>query len=72
VSTNTDSPVSLFTSFVDFLGSANVQKVIGLAGGATLSTDVHTFWAKLSTISVGAAFALAVHGFDAVRAKIGR
>jgi hypothetical protein len=55
-----------------FLGSANVQKLIGLAGGGALSADVKTFWAKLASLSVGAAFALGVHYVDYLRAKIGR
>ena len=69
-------PVGPFAKAIDavtaFVGSANGQKIIGLAGGAGLATDVKTWTAKLAFIGTGGAFALAVHYVDYLRAKIGR
>jgi hypothetical protein len=58
------------TQLFDFLGSANVQKVIGLAGGPALATDFKTWTAKLATVGVGGAFTAFIHWIDKERAKI--
>lgn len=58
---------------VDWLGSANVQKLLGLAqvGIAGLTDgEAKTIWPKIAAMSIGGVFTIAVHAIDAVRAKI--
>jgi len=63
------------TWLTDFIGSANVQKALGLAmtglSGATAANG-KDLGMKLGGMTIGAAFTLGVHIVDAVRAKIGR
>lgn len=61
---------SLATAITEFIGSANVQKIIGLVGGPVLATDFKTWGAKLAAIGAGGAFALAVHFVDYLRATV--
>lgn len=63
------------TWLFDFIGSANVQKALGLSGSAIAAltaADGKSIAVKISGMSLGAAFALGVHVVDAARAKIGR
>lgn len=63
---------SVLNAVTAFLGSADVQKILGL----TLSGDAALEWKslsmKLTGMTVGGAFTLAIHVVDAIRAKIGR
>ena len=63
------------TWLVDFIGSANVQKVLGMLqvyiGGAT-AAEGKTLGAHITGMTIGSAFTLGVHLVDALRAKIGR
>lgn len=62
------------TWLVDFLGSANVQKALGLAGSAIAgmtAADGKDLGVKITGMTIGGAFALGVHIVDAIRAKIG-
>lgn len=61
---------SVINDITGFLGNADVQKIIGLAGGAGLQTDFKTWGAKLASIGAGGLFALGVHYIDYLRAKI--
>ena len=63
------------TWLVDFIGSANVQKTLGglqVATAGLTGAEGQTFAMKLAGMSVGAAYGLAVHYFDYLRAKLGR
>jgi len=53
-----------------FLGNADVQKIIGLGGAATLQNDVKGWGAKLAVLGAGGFFALGVHFIDYLRAKV--
>jgi len=60
------------TRFVDFLGSANVQKNLGLAQviiAAATNLEGTNLWQHISGMTVGAVFALGVHYFDYLRTK---
>ena len=64
---NIGNPLNWVT---EFLGSANVQKLIGLIGGPVLATDFKTWGAKLAAIGAGGGFAVAIHVVDWLRAKV--
>lgn len=55
----------------DFVGSANVQKAIGVIGGPTLAIELNTLpsWIRAAFAVAGPAFAALVHAIDAYRAK---
>lgn len=57
---------------VNFLGSANVQKLIGLFGGPSAGAYFPhlPMWARGTLAILGPTFAAAVHAIDAWRAKI--
>lgn len=63
------------TWLADFIGSANVQKILGIAqvyiAGST-AAEGKTLGAHITGMTLGGAFTLGVHVVDAVRAKIGR
>jgi hypothetical protein len=68
-------PNPLANAITSFLGSANVQKVLGLVQvGVAASTNAEgkSLGMHVSNITLGAAFTLGVHWFDYLRAKIGR
>lgn len=58
----------------EFLGSANVQKIAGLAGGPAVAAYATGLpdWARGFLVIAGPTFAAFVHSVDAYRAKIGR
>lgn len=61
------------TWLTDFIGSANVQKVlagiqVGVAG--LTGTEGKSLGVKVAGMSIGAAYGIAVHWIDAVRARI--
>lgn len=63
------------TWLVDFIGSANVQKALGLAMtgiSATTAANGKDLGMKITGMTLGGAFTLGVHLIDAFRAKIGR
>jgi hypothetical protein len=61
------------TWLVDFIGSANVQKALGLTmtaiSGAT-AADGKDLGLKITGMTLGGAFTLGVHIVDAIRARI--
>ena len=63
--------MNIVQSILEFLGSANVQKAIGVLGGPALaaSPDGLPTWVKGCLAVVGPIFALGVHFVDAYRAK---
>lgn len=56
----------------DLLGSANVQKAIGLVFAGDAGLEWRTLRAKIAGLTVGGLFTLGIHALDAYRAKIGR
>lgn len=68
-------PNPLANAITSFLGSANVQKVLGLiqvgvAGGT--NAEGKSLGMHISNMTIGALFTLGVHYVDYLRAKIGR
>ena len=74
-STASNPLTSALTAFTDFLGSANVQKILGMVqtgiAGAT-SAEGKSFAMHLSGMTVGGVFTLGVHVVDAIRAWIAK
>lgn len=69
------TPASLVDELAGFLGSANVQKLLGLAQSAiaeTTSAEGHTALLHLGGGIIGAAYALGVHFVDYLRSKTAR
>lgn len=68
-------PNPLANAITSYLGSANVQKVLGLIQvgvAATTNAEGKTLGMHVANITLGAAFTVAVHWIDYLRAKIGR
>lgn len=68
-------PNPLANALTSFIGSANLQKTLGVlqVGIAGLTGTEGTSTAqRIAGMSIGGAFALGVHWFDYLRAKIGR
>jgi hypothetical protein len=61
---------TIVNDLTGFAGNADVQKIVGLAGGAVLQTDFKTWAAKLASVGAGGLFALGVHYVDYLRAKV--
>lgn len=75
----TASPVAepnpLANAITSFIGSANVQKTLGLlyAGiGGLTAAEGKSLGVHIANLSIGSAFTLGVHFVDYLRAKIGR
>ena len=65
----------LENAVTQFLGSANVQKILGLVQvgvAGTTNAEGKSLGMHISNMTIGAAFTLGVHYFDYLRAKIGR
>ena len=64
-----------FSWITDFLGKANVQKVLAGAQVATAGltgTEGKSLGMHISGMTIGAAYGIAVHYIDYLRAKVGR
>jgi hypothetical protein len=61
------------TQLLDFIGSANAQKFIGLFGGPTLAVELNGLptWVRAAFAVGGPLFAAVVHAVDAYRANGG-
>lgn len=60
-----------FTSLLDFIGSANVQKFVGLFGGPALAVELNHLpvWVRAIFAAGGPIFAAIVHFVDGYRAN---
>jgi hypothetical protein len=65
----------LANALTSFIGSANVQKTLAglqVAIAGLTSAEGHSIGAKITGMTLGGAYGVAVHIVDYLRAKIGR